>query len=93
MTYTPHGVDDNEFVCLDCKVNTLYTEEYYMVNDYLWKSAFPTEDTDGMLCVGCLEARIGRTLTPSDFTPAPLNQENFNLWGRSDRLNNRLGYL
>ena len=41
----------------------------------LWPQANP--DYDGMLCVGCLEARLGRRLTPSDFTGVPLNEQPF----------------
>ena len=43
-----------------------------MVHDALWLKANPTDS--GMLCIGCLEVRLGRTLTSEDFTDAPINQ-------------------
>jgi hypothetical protein len=33
----------------------------------------PASPTEYFLCIGCLEARLGRTLTPGDFTDCPLN--------------------
>jgi hypothetical protein len=36
--------------------------EYYMVHDIVWASAF-MGPYDGMLCIGCLERRLGRPLT------------------------------
>lgn len=76
------------FICLDCGVNTHpLTEdginEYYMVYDYIW----PIGKQDGMLCIDCLEKRIGRKLVPGDFTKAPVNA-GFN---KSERLLDRLG--
>ena len=35
-----------------------------MVHDTIWSRAGMK---DGFLCIGCLEARIGRKLEPSDF--------------------------
>jgi hypothetical protein len=61
--------------CLDCGSQTTFTRngwEYYMVHDALWLNANP--QTDGMLCIGCLEERLGRTPTSEDFTDAPINQ-------------------
>lgn len=40
--------------------------EVYMVKSAIWKAAGMT-DMGGCLCIGCLEKRIGRTLTPKDF--------------------------
>jgi hypothetical protein len=40
--------------------------EIYMVEDPIWVAA-GMEPMGGCLCVGCLEKRIGRTLTPKDF--------------------------
>jgi hypothetical protein len=59
-----------------------------MVTDEVW--AMATEDTysDIMLCIGCLENRIGDQLTASDFSNAPLNSINLILG--STRLQNRL---
>lgn len=62
-----HGLGD-AYLCVDCKIDTCYVNEYYMVHDSLW----PLE-VDGMLCVGCLEARIGRELVPTDFLDISAN--------------------
>jgi hypothetical protein len=75
-------------VCLDCRDATTFTkgnEEYYMVHNALWLTANP--QINGMLCIGCLETRIGRTLTSDDFTDAPVNQPCRN---NSKRLASRL---
>jgi hypothetical protein len=71
----------NGFDCLACAVNTLHIGEYYMVTDEVWGQACP--EGKGMLCIGCLEARLGRELTARDFTDAPVNSP---LFGQSKRL-------
>ena len=80
-----------EFECMGCGVDTNAIGEYYMVTDKLWAkaaSAYASIDDRGMLCIGCLEEAIGRTLSPTDFTGAPLNW----MWpGQSARLRRRLG--
>jgi hypothetical protein len=58
------------FLCLDCNVNTHDIGEYYAVEDEVWRAA---HDGPGMLCIDCLEKRIGRQLTQSDFKDNPLN--------------------
>lgn len=80
--------DYDMFMCWDCTVCTNCASEYYMVTDEVW--AMATEDTypDIMLCIGCLENRIGDQLTASDFSNAPLNSINLILG--STRLQNRL---
>lgn len=40
--------------------------EVYTVEALVW-SAASMSDFDGCLCIGCLEKRLGRTLTPRDF--------------------------
>ena len=40
--------------------------EIYMVAEPIWEAA-GMEPMGGCLCVGCLEKRLGRTLTPKDF--------------------------
>ncbi len=59
------------FICLDCKENTSKMNEYYFVHTTLWLSV--VKDNKGMLCIGCLEKRLGRTLTAKDFTDCYLN--------------------
>ena len=76
------------FMCWDCAACTLCLGEYYMVNDDLWEVATEDAGTDIMLCIGCLENRLGGLLTKDDFTAAPVND----LWGQvgSARLQARL---
>ena len=72
--------------CVDCGVETLPADErraeFYMVTDEVWAAAgMPDADLDeddrlymdDCLCIGCLELRIGRRLTPDDFTDCPMN--------------------
>lgn len=73
----------DEAFCLDCEAHTVEIREYYMVDDDLWKKYGPPR---GMLCLGCLEGRMGRSLVASDFTDAPINR-----YGeRSERFKQRL---
>ncbi len=75
------------FICVDCSVCTHEINEYYMVHDHLWTRAGMTT---GMLCIGCLEKRLGRELNSADFTPYPVNHGP--MFERSERLKRRLGY-
>jgi len=77
---------DPHWLCLDCDVHTGVIGEYYMVNGDVWMM-FGVER--GMLCISCLEARMGRMLTPSDFSDVPLNRSDS--WFRSELLTSRLG--
>lgn len=76
-----------EFMCIDCGINTLTeTGEYYMVRDDVWLAA--AEDKNmGMLCIGCLEDRLGRQLNGLDFIDAPINK---GVFPQSNRLQLRL---
>jgi hypothetical protein len=92
MTYCPVVTT----ACADCGVGTITLGEWYMVNDEIWQSAWagrrkPWTHLPGqeILCIGCLEKRIGRTLMACDFTDAPVNDVNDGDY-RSDRLFNRL---
>lgn len=58
-----------------------------MLRDEVWLSANP--QGSGMLCIRCLEARLGRSLKPEDFTDCFLNRTG-GLAGHSDRLRLRL---
>jgi len=83
-------------LCDGCGVNTSKIKEYYMVHDEIWLSV--SEDVYGMLCIGCLEERLGRRLTPDDFMDCPVNNWKFtppprkwrHLSHCSDRLLSRL---
>jgi hypothetical protein len=61
----------NKFLCLDCGVNTSQIGEYYYINLDTWLSVVHSKE--GMLCIGCLEIRLGRRLNSSDFTKCFIN--------------------
>jgi hypothetical protein len=90
--------------CADCGVGTITLGEWYMVKDELWERAWigrrkswHHQLLDGVvdvvpgteiLCIGCLEHRLGRTLVACDFTDAPVNDPDKPTI--SDRLRDRL---
>lgn len=74
------------FDCIDCTVNTFENDEYYMVQFELWET-YGVEE--GMLCIGCLEDRMGRQLTSEDFIEAPINHEE--VFSKSNRFLDRWG--
>jgi hypothetical protein len=78
----PVGPND----CLDCGADTHALGEYFMCVEEVWLEAHP--DDKGMLCVPCVERRLGRALVPEDFTDCPLNRRDD--WSRSERLQARL---
>lgn len=59
-----------------------------MVHDGVWDAATEDFGGDGMLCIGCLEARLGGKLTADDFTDAPINSGY--IFHQSARLQERL---
>ena len=59
---------------LICPVCNEHTKDWYMVKDRIWKKV-AKDDLDVVLCVECLESRLGRKLTPKDFKDVPLNYE------------------
>ena len=62
------------FECMDCGIHTGSIHEFYMVTDEVWQSAVTNPfDRTGMLCIGCLEQRLKRTLKPDDFPDCRLN--------------------
>lgn len=81
-------LDEQMFRCMDCGVCTNCNGEYYMVHDEIWYSAITVMDRGHMLCIGCLEQRLGKLLTKDDFTDAPVNSMWLE-WG-STRLKDRL---
>lgn len=83
---------DDEFIsclnldpydCIDCNDNTFFKGEYYMIHNQIWNSVAQ----NGMLCIQCLEARLGRQLNSSDFTEYPIN---FGSFPQSDLLYSRI---
>lgn len=73
-----------EWDCTSCGVNTEL--EYYMVHDSMWDQHGVGH---GLLCIGCLEARLERQLTANDFTDCILNTVDMG-WAKSERLVSRL---
>ena len=55
--------------CRDCGVDTYGAtdREWYHVHNEIWVSAGLPVYGSGFLCIGCLEARLERQLTPADF--------------------------
>lgn len=77
----------SRFMCIVCKVDTGKIGEHYMLVDPVWNKVHTS--AIGMLCIGCLEKRLGRKLVPSDFHPCYINNKNYG--SRSARLTNRMG--
>jgi hypothetical protein len=77
-------------LCRDCRMNTVHKREDFMVVDAVWDAiTTQREKQDGLIiCIGCLEERLGRRLTPADFTECALNA---GVLGLSARLMDRLG--
>jgi hypothetical protein len=85
--------------CTDCTADTVPPDgpdEYYIVTDEVWAEAGGiagtscVHDGDLILCIGCLEARVGRTLDEADFPSfRPVNKPS--PW-HTERLNDRLGW-
>lgn len=60
-----------KFLCLDCKMDTGKEREHYYLRLDVWLQAHNSKT--GMLCIGCVEQRLGRRLTSADFTDATIN--------------------
>ena len=60
----------NNFFCRDCRYDTS-TDEYFMLQDEVWQAVYSKRR--GMLCIGYVEARLGRRLCPDDFIDMPIN--------------------
>lgn len=85
----PRVEDEGLFTCMDCGIDTYKIREYFMVEDHLWIESVP--EYHGILCIGCLEARMGRQLDSKDFpSHLPINKPNGLFFPHSDRLRARL---
>jgi hypothetical protein len=80
--------------CCDCGLGTNVAREWFMVKPQVWKEAWagrrkPWHELPGqsVLCIGCLEQRIGRTLCADDFADTVLHDLEGDI---SDRLRWRL---
>ena len=60
--------------------------EWYGVRDEVWADAQAQPHI--VLCIGCLEARLGRELVPADFSDYEINEPN---WWDTPRLAARKG--
>jgi hypothetical protein len=74
-----------KFLCLDCNEDTSELKEHYFIHTELWLSV--ANSIKGMLCIGCLEERLGRKLTKDDFTSATINSPRYE--AKSQRLMER----
>jgi hypothetical protein len=70
--------------CVRCDASVVF--EQFMLHDELWTQTGLGE-WDGMLCVGCVEAAIGRKLTKADFVKHRFHGNDF---PKSTRLRKRL---
>lgn len=75
-----------KFKCLDCEVDTGKLYEHYMLIDETWAKVH--NSNKGMLCIGCVEDRLGRMLTKEDFNSSHVNNPKLNRM--SHRLLSRL---
>jgi hypothetical protein len=81
--------------CRKCGVNASKIGEWYMLRNEIWEGIvrrwqIPIDQYGqaGILCIGCFETLLGRTLTAEDFTACPVNDDY--LSRRSPRLQDRL---
>lgn len=59
-------------MCQVCHVDTLESaSDYYMLKNRIWRSVCISPR--GMMCLSCVESRLGRKLVREDFTGAPIN--------------------
>lgn len=80
------GSSRRKFLCLDCKVDTGKIYEHYMLIEETWFAIHQSKF--GMLCIGCVEKRLGRMLTKDDFNESHVN--NPKLYPMSARLLSRI---
>lgn len=75
--------------CMDCGKDTQQIGEYYMLHNQVWYTIAAKTCGRGMLCLGCVESRLGRPLVSADFKRGvPINEGFF---PRSDRFLDRIG--
>lgn len=56
---------------MDCGKDTLESSEYFHLKDSIWRRINPL--IIGMMCLECVEDRLGRPLCRADFSSAPVN--------------------
>jgi hypothetical protein len=63
------------FICVDCGKDTWKDDkDYYMIKNDMWDKYGVGEK---MLCMKCIETRLGHKLTRADITDCPLNRMNY----------------
>jgi len=71
---------DDRWLCKDCGKDCFVdNKDYYMVNNEIWKKHGVGT---GVLCMDCMEERIGHKLTVNDILPCPLT-ESFNSYTKA----------
>ncbi len=55
--------------CLDCNGEN----HPYMIKFWKWRWLVPKRDRKKVICIPCIEKRLGRALKLSDFLDAPIN--------------------
>lgn len=71
---------------MDCGIDTGKAKEFYFIETDVWLIAAKTKE--GMLCIGCIEQRLGRKLEPSDFPDVTINSPKY--MEQSQRLSSRM---
>jgi len=68
-------IGDAHWHCLDCLKDTDIAEEFYALHDDLWRRLVRRPSRGSMLCLDCVERRLGRALHRGDFANVAVNQQ------------------
>lgn len=79
----------SKYECLDCNCCVIHIREWYMLVNQIWNEAVYPDSCQSILCVSCLEIRLGRELTATDFSPQIINTDH-NKYPKSERLLSRI---
>jgi hypothetical protein len=73
----------SKWLCLDCaKDLSVPGGDYYILRNKLWREIVPRKQRHGMLCLNCVQGRLGRELAPEDF-----NREPYDTFEQDDPIN------
>ena len=70
-------MEQERFMCQDCGHDTREMGERYMVHEDIWETAIAAGGYAYMLCMGCLEGRLGHRLTSGHFMGVGCNYASF----------------
>lgn len=70
-TQDKHTIKERSFICSKCMGEN---RDHFMLEDVVWQEAMG-DDPRGMLHLKCVEDKLGRKLTKSDFKDIPLNAQ------------------